>query len=70
MANIVSGNTLDVTFYNTGFGTDEGIHTCQLFEMVINEQQKPAAIICSPFGMQDTKLVALFKNNEWTCDLD
>jgi len=70
MTNIVSGNTLNVNFRNTGFGTDEGTHTCQLFEIVINEQQKPAAIICNPFGMQDTKLIALFKNDGWTCDLD
>jgi len=68
--NVVSGNTLTVKFVNNGTGQDCGIHECQLFDMTLNEQQKPSATICSPFGMQDSKLLALFVDNQWTCDLD
>ena len=70
MANIVSGDTLDVHFVNRGFGTDEGIKTVQLFELLLNDNQTPQAIICSPFGLQMDKLTAEFENNQWVCDLD
>jgi len=68
--NIQSGNTLSVSFVNNGTGQDCGTHSCQVFEICLNEQQRPSAIVCSPFGLQDTKLLTLFVDNQWVCDLD
>jgi hypothetical protein len=68
--NIQSGKTLTVKFVNNGTGQDCGVHECQLFDMSLTEQQRPAATVCSPFGLQDTKLMAQFVNNQWVCDLD
>jgi hypothetical protein len=70
MVNVVSGNTLDVHFINSGYGTDEGVKTVQLFDMILDQFQRPTAIVCSPFGLQDTRLTAEFKDNTWVCDLD
>jgi hypothetical protein len=68
--NIQSGDTLEVFFFNSGFGTEEGTKRCQRFDLFLNKGETPYATICSPFGMMDTKLVAEFKNNRWQCDLD
>ncbi len=72
--NVVSGNTLDVHFRNSGFGTDEGVHRVQLFELKLDRNDgSPLAIVCSPFGLQNTKLEAYFETwplGRWICDLD
>ena len=68
--NIQSGDTLEVFFFNSGLGSIEGTIRCQRFDLSLNEGETPTATVCSPFGLMDTKLVAVFKNNRWECDLD
>jgi hypothetical protein len=58
-----------VSFINSGYKSDEGIHEVELESLRIDGYERPYAIVSNPFRPGET-VKAQFLDNKWIVDLD
>jgi hypothetical protein len=58
-----------VSFINSGYQSDEGVHQVELQSLKLDGHERPYAIVSNPFRPGET-VRAQFLNNDWVVDLD